>query len=164
MRILRVARFAARFGFASRPRRCELMRAMVRNGEVDTWCPSASGRSFARPDGAAPSRMFEALRACGALARMLPEVDALFGVPQPAAHHPEVDTGVHILLVLDCAASQGLPLPVRFAALTHDLGKGTTPPEEWPRHIAHEARGVELLEGSASACACRSSAVSSRCW
>jgi tRNA nucleotidyltransferase (CCA-adding enzyme) len=92
-----------------------------------------------------PSRMFEVLRACGALARLLPEVDRLWGVPQPPQHHPEVDTGVHLMMVLDMSARLDAPLPVRFACLTHDLGKGTTPPQEWPRHIAHEARSVELL-------------------
>jgi tRNA nucleotidyltransferase (CCA-adding enzyme) len=94
---------------------------------------------------ARPSLMLEALRACGALARILPEVDALFGVPQPPEHHPEVDTGLHILLVIDYAASRQFALPVRFAALTHDLGKGATPREEWPRHAGHEARSVDLL-------------------
>jgi tRNA nucleotidyltransferase (CCA-adding enzyme) len=147
VRILRVARFAARFGFEIAPETLELMRAMVRNGEVDHLVPERVWQELARglmePR---PALMIETLRACGALARILPEVDALFGVPQPPAHHPEIDTGLHILLVLDYAASRDLPLAVRFAALTHDLGKGTTPPAEWPSHIAHEARGVELLE------------------
>jgi tRNA nucleotidyltransferase (CCA-adding enzyme) len=147
VRILRVARFAARFGFEIAPETLELMRAMVRNGEVDHLVPERVWQELARglmePR---PALMVETLRACGALARILPEVDALFGVPQPPAHHPEIDTGLHILLVLDYAASRDLPLAVRFAALTHDLGKGTTPPAEWPSHIAHEARGVELLE------------------
>lgn len=147
VRILRVARFAARFGFEIAPATLELMRAMVRTGEVDHLVPERVWQELARglmePR---PALMIETLRACGALARILPEVDALFGVPQPPAHHPEIDTGLHILLVLDYAASRDLPLAVRFAALTHDLGKGTTPPAEWPSHIAHEARGVELLE------------------
>jgi tRNA nucleotidyltransferase (CCA-adding enzyme) len=91
-----------------------------------------------------PSRMFEVLRDCGALAKLLPEVDRLWGVPQPAAHHPEVDTGVHLMMVLDMAARLEAPLPVRWACLVHDLGKGTTPKAEWPRHIAHEARSVRL--------------------
>jgi tRNA nucleotidyltransferase (CCA-adding enzyme) len=86
------------------------------------------------------------LRDCGALARILPEVDALFGVPQPPEHHPEVDTGVHILLVIDYAAARGYSLPVRFAALMHDLGKGVTPPDKWPRHIGHEESGIALVE------------------
>jgi tRNA nucleotidyltransferase (CCA-adding enzyme) len=94
-----------------------------------------------------PSRMFYALRECGALTRIMPEVNALFGVPQPIEHHPEIDTGVHVMMVIDYAASRSYSLAVRFAALTHDLGKGTTPPEEWPRHIAHEARSVKLVQG-----------------
>ena len=85
------------------------------------------------------------LRECGALTRIMPEVDALFGVPQPPQHHPEIDTGVHVMMVIDYAASRNYSLPVRFAALTHDLGKGTTPPEEWPRHIGHEGRSVRLV-------------------
>ena len=93
-----------------------------------------------------PSRMFETLRDCGALAKILPEVDRLFGVPQPEKYHPEIDTGVHVMLVLDYAAARNYSLAVRFAALMHDLGKGTTPPEEWPRHIAHEERGVALVK------------------
>jgi tRNA nucleotidyltransferase (CCA-adding enzyme) len=91
-----------------------------------------------------PSHMLRVLRECGALARILPELEALFGVPQPAEPHPEVDTGEHMLLVLDYAAAQVFPLEVRFAALAHDLGKGTTPRSEWPRHIGHEERGAEL--------------------
>jgi tRNA nucleotidyltransferase (CCA-adding enzyme) len=94
-----------------------------------------------------PSRMLEVLRQCGALARLLPELDRLWGVPQPPQHHPEVDTGVHMLLVIDAAASLRAPLPSRWAALLHDLGKGTTPQDEWPRHIAHEARSVGLARG-----------------
>jgi tRNA nucleotidyltransferase (CCA-adding enzyme) len=94
---------------------------------------------------AQPSRMFEVLRDCGALVRLLPEIDRLFGVPQPPEHHPEVDTGIHTLLVVDWAARQGVGLPVRFAALTHDLGKGITPPEFWPKHHGHEAKSVELV-------------------
>jgi tRNA nucleotidyltransferase (CCA-adding enzyme) len=91
-----------------------------------------------------PSRLFDVLRECGALARVLPEVDRLWGVPQPEAHHPEIDTGVHLMLVLDAAARLQAPLPVRWACLVHDLGKGTTPREQWPRHLAHEARSVKL--------------------
>ena len=147
VRILRVARFAARFGFAIAPETLKLMKEMVRNGEVDHLVAERAWQELSRglmED--KPSRMFLALRECGALARILPEVDALFGVPQPAQHHPEVDTGVHIMLVLDYAAAQGYSLPVRFAALTHDLGKGQTPPELWPRHHGHEHRSVELVE------------------
>jgi tRNA nucleotidyltransferase (CCA-adding enzyme) len=147
VRILRVARFAARFAFEIAPKTLELMREMVREGEVDYLVPERAWQEIGRGlMEERPALMIEALRSCGALARILPEVDALFGVPQPDAHHPEVDTGLHILLVLDYAAARRFPLPVRFAALTHDLGKGTTPPEQWPSHIGHEARGVELLE------------------
>jgi tRNA nucleotidyltransferase (CCA-adding enzyme) len=146
VRILRVARFAARFAFEIAPETLALMRKMVQAGEVDHLVPERAWQEIARglmePR---PSLMFETLRACGALARILPELDALFGVPQPAAHHPEVDTGLHIMLVVDYAASRGFALPVRFAALTHDLGKGATPREEWPRHVGHEVRGVELV-------------------
>jgi tRNA nucleotidyltransferase (CCA-adding enzyme) len=92
-----------------------------------------------------PSRMFAVLRDCGALAKLLPELDRLWGVPQPVEHHPEVDTGVHVMLVLDMAARLQAPLAVRFAALTHDLGKGTTPADVLPRHIGHEERSVRLL-------------------
>jgi tRNA nucleotidyltransferase (CCA-adding enzyme) len=145
VRILRVARFAARFAFEIAPETLALMQQMVRDGEVDHLVPERAWQELSRglmePR---PSLMLEALRACGALARILPEVDALFGVPQPPEHHPEVDTGLHILLVIDYAASRHLHLPVRWAALMHDLGKGVTPREEWPRHIGHEARGVEL--------------------
>lgn len=147
VRILRVARFAARFtDFCVAPETTDLMREMVANGEVDhlvaerVWQEFAKGLMEARP-----SRMFEVLRECGALARLLPELDRLFGVPQRAEYHPEIDTGVHVMMVVDTAASRRHALPVRFAALLHDLGKGTTPREEWPRHIAHEVRGVKLV-------------------
>lgn len=149
VRILRLARFAARFTeFSVAPETFALMGTMVANGEVDhlvperVWQELAKGLMEARP-----SRMIQVLRQCGALARLLPEVDRLYGVPQRADYHPEVDTGVHLELVLDTAAARGEPLPVRFAALTHDLGKGTTPADILPRHIGHEARSLELLEG-----------------
>lgn len=147
VRILRVARFAARFtDFSVAPETNALMRQMVDNGEVDALVPERVWQEVARGlMEARPSRMFHALRDCGALARLFPEIDRLFGVPQPPAHHPEVDTGVHVMRVVDWAARQGMSLPVRFAALTHDLGKGVTPPEQWPRHIGHEARSVELV-------------------
>jgi tRNA nucleotidyltransferase (CCA-adding enzyme) len=148
VRILRVARFAARFAFEIAPETMALMRRMVQDGEVDHLVAERAwqelGRGLMEPR---PSLMLETLRACGALARILPELDALFGVPQPPEHHPEVDTGLHIMLVVDYAASRNFALPVRFAALTHDLGKGTTPREQWPRHIGHETRGVELIRG-----------------
>lgn len=148
VRILRVARFAARFTeFTIAPETTALMRQMVDAGEVDALVPERVWQELARGlMEAQPSRMFEVLRACGALARILPELDALWGVPQPAQYHPEIDTGVHVMLVLDCAARQGYGLPIRFAALTHDLGKGATPPAEWPRHYGHEARSVRLVE------------------
>ena len=147
VRILRVARFAARFtDFAVAPETNMLMRRMVDNGEVDALVPERVWQEISRGlMEAQPSRMFRALRDCGALARLFPEVDRLFGVPQPPEHHPEIDTGVHVMLVIDWAARQGMNLPVRFAALTHDLGKGVTPPELWPRHHGHEARSVELV-------------------
>ncbi len=148
VRVLRVARFAARFGFDIADETLALMQAMADNGEVDALVPERVWQELAKGlMESTPARMFQALRACGALARILPEVDALFGVPQPAEYHPEIDTGVHTLLVLDYAASQGYSLPVRFAALAHDLGKGTTPSEEWPHHHGHEERGVELTRG-----------------
>lgn len=148
VRILRVARFAARFAFEIAPETLALMRRMVQDGEVDHLVPERAWQELSRglmePR---PSLMLEALRACSALARILPEVDVLFGVPQPPEHHPEVDTGLHILLVIDYAASRHLSLPVRFAALTHDLGKGNTPRERWPSHIGHEERSVALIRG-----------------
>lgn len=147
VRILRIARFAARFaGFAVAAETTALMRRMVACGEVDhlvaerVWQEFAKGLMEARP-----SRMFEVLRSCGALARLLPEVDRLFGVAQRADYHPEIDTGVHVMMVVDHAAGQGYGLPVRFAALLHDLGKGTTPAADLPRHPGHEARSVELV-------------------
>ncbi len=147
VRILRVARFAARFsGFTVAPETLVLMRRMVDDGEVDALVAERVWQELARglmeP---VPSRMVEVLRACGALARLLPELDRLFGVPQPPAHHPEIDTGVHVMRVIDWAAQQGYSLPVRFAALVHDLGKGATPREDWPRHVGHETKGVELV-------------------
>ncbi|WP_297324150.1 multifunctional CCA addition/repair protein [Nitrosomonas sp.] len=147
VRILRAARFAARFNFRMAPETLMLMNDMVHNGEVDALVPERVWQELAR--GLMennPSRMFYILRECGALARIMPEVDALFGVPQPAHAHPEIDTGVHIMLAIDYAAAKNYSLPARFATLTHDLGKGTTPPEEWPRHIGHEARSVRLTQ------------------
>ena len=147
VRILRVARFAARFTeFSIAPETQTLMREMVDAGEVDALVPERVWQEVARGlMEVRPSRMFQVLRGCGALARLFPEIDRLFGVPQPPEHHPEVDTGVHVMLVVDWAAQQGLSLPVRFAALTHDLGKGVTPPELWPRHHGHEAKSVDLV-------------------
>lgn len=148
VRILRVARFMARFtDFSIAPETLALMREMVSSGEVDHLVPERVWQELARGMmEVKPSRMFEALRACGALARIMPEVDRLFGVPQPPQYHPEIDTGIHVMLVVDYAATQNYTLPVRFAALTHDLGKGTTPIDEWPRHHGHEARSVGLVK------------------
>jgi len=147
VRILRVARFAARFtDFSVAAETNALMRQMVDNGEVDALVPERVWQEVARGLlEVQPSRLFQVLRDCGALARLFPEIDRLFGVPQPPEHHPEIDTGVHVMLVVDWAAAQGFSLPVRFAALTHDLGKGVTPPQEWPRHHGHEATSVALV-------------------
>jgi tRNA nucleotidyltransferase (CCA-adding enzyme) len=147
VRILRVARFAARFTeFVVAPETNALMREMVANGEVDALVPERVWQELSRGlMEAKPSRMFDVLRDCGALAKILPEVDRLFGVPQNPKSHPEIDTGVHVMLVIDRAASEGRSLPVRFAALTHDLGKGTTPREQWPHHGGHEERSVGLV-------------------
>jgi tRNA nucleotidyltransferase (CCA-adding enzyme) len=147
VRILRVARLAARFAdFSVAPQTLALMREMVEDGEVDALVPERVWQELAR--GLLehkPSRMFELLRECGALARLLPEVDRLWGVPQRADYHPEVDTGVHLMMVLDMSARLQAPLPVRFACLTHDLGKGTTPADVLPRHTGHEERSARLL-------------------
>ena len=148
VRILRVARFAARFAdFSIAAETMELMRGMVAAGEVDAlvservWQELARGLMEARP-----SRMFEVLRDCGALRRLLPELDALWGVPQRADYHPEVDTGVHVMMVIDMSARLSAPLPARFAALTHDLGKGRTPADILPRHHGHELKSLTLID------------------
>lgn len=148
VRILRVARFAARFtDFTVAPETLALMRKMVDAGEVDALVPERVWQEVSRGlMERRPSRMFAVLRECGALARVLPEIDGLFGVPQRADYHPEVDTGVHVMMVVDHAAAQGYALTVRFAALTHDLGKATTPEDMLPRHIGHEGRSVDLLK------------------
>ncbi len=148
VRILRAARFAARFGFTIAPETLQLMRLMADNGEVDALVPERVWQELARSlMEKLPSRFFTTLRDCGALAKIFPEVDALFGVPQPVQYHPEIDCGVHTMMVLDDAARHGFALEVRFAALTHDLGKGNTPKDILPRHIGHEQRSVELLQG-----------------
>ena len=146
VRILRTARFAARFSFRIASETLELMSEMVHNGEVEALVPERVWQEISRGlMENKPSRMFYMLRECGALSRILPEVDVLFGVPQPAHAHPEIDAGVHTMMVIDFAASNNYSLPVRFAALLHDLGKGTTLPEEWPRHIGHEQRSAQLV-------------------
>ena len=161
LRILRVARFAARFiDFTVAPETLALMRQMVAAGEVDhlvaerVWQELARGLMEARP-----SRMIRVLRDCGALAVILPELDRLFGVPQPAKHHPEIDTGEHVLLVVDAAAASGQPLPVRWACLLHDLGKADTPAHVLPHHYGHEAasarRAREVSERLKAPTECR---------
>ena len=149
VRILRVARFAARFAdFSVAPETTQLMREMVDAGEADHLVPERVWQELARGlMEAQPPRMFAVLRSCGALAVLLPEVERLWGVPQRAEYHPEVDTGVHLMMVLAMAARLNAPLGVRFACLTHDLGKGTTPADMLPRHIGHEQRSAQLLRG-----------------
>jgi tRNA nucleotidyltransferase (CCA-adding enzyme) len=147
--VLRVARFAARFaplGFAVAPETLALMRAIVDAGEMPAlvaervWVETERALGEARP-----AVYLEVLRECGALAAVFPEIDRLFGVPQPEKYHPEIDTGVHTLQVLDVACELSQDTVVRFAALVHDLGKGVTPPHEWPRHIGHEHTGVKEI-------------------
>ena len=149
VRILRLARLAARFAdFSVAGETLALARQMVADGDVDALVPERVWQELARGlMEQRPSRMFELLRECGALARLLPEVDSLWGVPQRADYHPEVDTGVHLMLVLDVAARLSAGLAVRFACLGHDLGKGRTPRDEWPRHVGHERRSVNLVRG-----------------
>ncbi|MDR3351460.1 MAG: multifunctional CCA addition/repair protein [Zoogloeaceae bacterium] len=146
VRILRLARFSARYGnFSIAPETQALLAEMVAAGEVDALVPERVWQEIARGlMEAFPARMFEVLRECGALQRLLPEIDTLFAVPERTDYHPEGNTGQHVLLVLTAAARLGFALPIRFAALLHDLGKGTTLPEEWPRHHGHEERGVPL--------------------
>jgi tRNA nucleotidyltransferase (CCA-adding enzyme) len=148
VRILRVARLAARFpDFTVAPETQALMRDMVAMGEADAlvaervWQELAKGLMEKKP-----SRMFEVLRECGALERLLPEVNRLWGVPQRADYHPEIDTGVHLMMVMDMGAQMEAPLPVRVACLFHDLGKGTTPAEMLPRHLGHEERSAKILK------------------
>jgi tRNA nucleotidyltransferase (CCA-adding enzyme) len=150
VRVLRLARFAARFeplGFRVAPDTLALMKRMVLANEVDALVAERvwqeSEKALAE---AAPGAFFRLLRECGALARIYPEIDALFGVPQPARWHPEIDTGVHTLMVLDQASILSDDSKVRFAALVHDLGKARTPPSEWPGHRGHEERSVSLIE------------------
>ena len=147
VRILRLARFAARFNsFSVATETTALMRHMVDAGEVDALVSERVWQELSRGlMEVQPSRMFEVLRSCGALAKLLPEVDRLWGVPQRADYHPEIDTGVHLMMVLDMAARLHAPLTVRFACLGHDLGKGTTPADVMPRHLGHEERSVKLV-------------------
>ena len=149
VRILRTARFAARYkhlGFTVAPETMQLMQTMVERGEVDALVPERVWQEVRKAlTEPAPSAFFEVLRSCGALKILFPEIDCLWGVPQPEKWHPEIDTGVHTMMVLDAAARISDSVNVRFAALTHDLGKGTTPKEEWPSHKGHEARSTQLV-------------------
>ncbi len=154
VRILRIARFAARFaslGFTVHESTRDLMRAMVRAGEAEALVSERVWQETGRALGESrPEVFFEVLRDCGALAVIFPEVDKLFGVPQPPQWHPEIDTGIHVMLCLKRAAELQAPVTVRFAVLVHDLGKGTTPPGQWPRHIMHESRGLPLIDALCS--------------
>ncbi|MFM7026064.1 MAG: multifunctional CCA addition/repair protein, partial [Limnohabitans sp.] len=148
VRVLRLARFAARFAdFSVAHETMQLMHRMVQNGEVDHLVPERVWQELARGLMAdKPSRMFEVLRECGALRVLLPELDRMWGVPQRPEHHPEIDTGVHAMMVLDMSARLQSPLAVRWAALMHDLGKGSTPADVLPRHIGHEGRSAKLAQ------------------
>ena len=149
VRILRVARFMARYahlGFTIANETMRLMANMVASGEVDALVPERVWQEMQKAlSEKTPTCFIETLRACGALKRIMPELDCLWGVPQPVEHHPEIDTGIHTLMVLEQASKLSNNAKVRFAALVHDLGKGTTPKSEWPRHINHEARGAKIV-------------------
>ncbi|TBU86241.1 multifunctional CCA addition/repair protein [Phytopseudomonas dryadis] len=150
LRVLRVARFAARYaalGFSVAPETLALMRQLAESGELDALTPERTWKEVSRAlMEPRPDVFIQVLRDCGALLALFPEVDALFGVPQPPAHHPEIDTGLHVLAVLRQCAEHRQPLTVRWACLLHDVGKGLTDSSEWPRHIAHEPRGVPLIQ------------------
>ena len=148
VRILRAARFAARFSFSIAPETMALMKEMVANGEVDALVPERVwAETYKALKSNAPQIFFQVLRDCGALARIMPEIDALFGVPQTAKYHPEIDTGIHTLMVMEQAARLTEDTMVRFAALVHDLGKGVTPKEILPSHRGHETAGIPLIKG-----------------
>lgn len=150
LRVLRVARFAARFaplGFSVASETLELMRAIVASGEMVSLVPERVWVETERALGEArPTVYFDVLRSCGALAAVLPEIDVLFGIPQPPRWHPEIDTGLHVMQALEVATELSADTMVRFAVLVHDVGKGLTPRSEWPRHIGHEESGVGLIE------------------
>lgn len=148
VRILRAARFLARYtDFSIAPETMQLMQQMVADGEVDALVPERVWQELSVGlMESQPSRMFDVLRRCGALEKILPELACLWGVPQPEKHHPEVDTGLHVMMALDYAAKQNFSLPIRYAVLMHDLGKGTTPKEMLPRHIGHDARSASLVK------------------
>ena len=149
VRILRISRFLARYhhlGFSIADETMQLMKDMVDAGEVDALVPERVWQEMKKAlSEKTPTAFITTLRDCGALKRILPELDCLFGVPQPEEHHPEIDTGIHTLMVLEQACKLSDETDVRFAALLHDLGKGTTPKQEWPRHIEHEARGAKIV-------------------
>jgi tRNA nucleotidyltransferase (CCA-adding enzyme) len=151
VRVLRVARFTARYhhlGFTVAPETLELMQTVVERGETQALVAERVWQELRLALGEnTPAEFFRVLHACGALGSVLPEIQALFGVPQPPEHHPEGDAGQHTLMVLDAAARLSDDTRVRFAALVHDLGKGTTPRHQWPRHIGHEKRGLKLVKG-----------------
>ncbi|MDD5115203.1 MAG: multifunctional CCA addition/repair protein [Methylobacter sp.] len=150
VRILRIARFAARYaqmGFNVAEETRVLMQDMVNNGEVDHLVPERVWAELVKAlNESTPAAFFHTLRNCGALARILPELDNLFGVPQPERYHPEIDTGIHSLLSLEQAALLSPKTEVRFAALMHDLGKALSPKEHWPHHHGHEQNGLPILE------------------
>ncbi len=150
VRILRLARFAARFadlGFTVADETLVLMRQMVSSGEVDALVPERVWQETERALAESrPDVFFQTLRDCGALAVIFPEINALYGVPQPPRWHPEIDTGVHVMLAVRYAASIGAPTSVRFAVMMHDLGKALTPSDQWPSHRGHEEAGVPLVE------------------
>jgi tRNA nucleotidyltransferase (CCA-adding enzyme) len=150
LRVLRVARFAARYaglGFTVADETMDLMRQLSESGELQALTAERSWKEISRALLEEHPQVFiQVLRDCGALKELMPEVDALFGVPQPETHHPEIDTGLHTLSVLEQSALHKQPLTVRWACLLHDLGKGLTPEEEWPRHIAHEHTGLKLIK------------------
>ena len=147
LRVLRVARFAARLGFPVAPETVALMRRLADSGELSTLAPERIWRELERALGEPyPERFIEVLRECGALRALLPEIDALFGVPQPEKHHPEIDTGLHLLLCLRQAARKAASPEVRYAVLLHDLGKALTPHELWPAHHGHEAHSATLAD------------------
>ncbi|MDP9942655.1 multifunctional CCA addition/repair protein [Ectopseudomonas alcaliphila] len=156
LRVLRVARFAARYallGFSVAPETLALMRQLADSGELAHLTAERSWKEISRAlMEPCPDVFVQVLRDCGALAALLPEVDDLFGVPQPQAHHPEIDTGVHVLSVLRRCAEHEQPLNVRWACLLHDVGKGLTPEAEWPRHIAHEHKGLPLIQAINERC------------
>lgn len=156
LRVLRVARFAARYaplGFRVAPETLELMRQLSESGELNALTPERSWKEISRAlMEPRPDVFIQVLHECGALKVLLPEVDALFGIPQPAAHHPEIDTGVHVLSALHQCAEHQQPLSVRWACLLHDVGKGLTPAADWPRHIAHESQGLPLIRAINQRC------------